>query len=876
MQKLCEVCKRPYPDTEKACPHCAASKARPGSDADIDLGPALAAAGTGDSSAVVVELAEEDEAAPAAPRAAVPPGSEADIDLGPAAGAGGPGDSGVAVVELAEEEAAPAGSPSDSVVDLGKALAQQSGQAPAAEPSPSDASMEAWAALAEESPAAGAGEVRLDSPSDADLLRHAREEAPAAPPPEKPAPAQPAASEEVPLAESGGPPSGVSNVAWVALVEEADEPGAAESVVQFDSPSDADILKHAGAPAPAAADETSSVNLGGAPEPAAGGPASDLNLVHEALEPGLSEVNAGASPSDSGMLVELVDEEEQPAAGSAADLVEGLTGAGGPAGAAEGERPSGRDLIAEAVESGVDLAHAAEPAKAEEEPAIDLGHVTPTEDSSAVDLGASTPEVSSEEMAKAAAELRDLDLARLHEEPAAADSAVNLGAAGERAAGESGVEAVAAEAEEAAGAEAEAEHAAAAAALLGGAGEEEAAGERAGAAAEEDRFAGLGEEEAAEEPEAEAEAEAEAEEEAEAEAEAEEEAEAEAEEEEVAAGPKEKAAPAKRGGVGCLALGGVAGLFVGAAAVLALLVALPGVAGSILGPLGVKLQDKEPPRGPDLSAKQPTLQDARDHLRRGDLDRAWPTLESAGDQPEALAARGEARWLRYLQQHPVPKADDEEVKKAAEDLQKAGETDPDALFWLGHLQERTGNLAAAKATYEKGLKQFQNDVPQKRRFQAALDRLESRAALPAAGNLARDDARLLLVLLVTGLQPPGQPKDGQPKDGQPVPPGQPQPGQPQPGDAGQEEAGFEFWSAVKMAGKGDYANAIKELDKARQLHDKLRFTRLRKAQNPLSDPTEDIFLKSCDELKAYWQIRERLSRGKYLDLAQNRDPVKAI
>ena len=79
-----------------------------------------------------------------------------------------------------------------------------------------------------------------------------------------------------------------------------------------------------------------------------------------------------------------------------------------------------------------------------------------------------------------------------------------------------------------------------------------------------------------------------------------------------------------------------------------------------------------------------------------------------------------------------------------------------------------------------------------------------------------------------------------------------------------EEAGVEFWNAVKLAQKGEYDKAIEALKKARATHDQRRFTRLRKAQNPLSDPTEDIFLRSCDELIGSWQAREKLRAAGYL------------
>src|SRR5439155_6283825 len=72
-----------------------------------------------------------------------------------------------------------------------------------------------------------------------------------------------------------------------------------------------------------------------------------------------------------------------------------------------------------------------------------------------------------------------------------------------------------------------------------------------------------------------------------------------------------------------------------------------------------------------------------------------------------------------------------------------------------------------------------------------------------------------------------------------------------------------------------YAEALKSLDSARKIHDRRRFSQLSNAQNPLSDPTEEIFLRACDELRAYWTIEDKLRGGNYLSKMQP-DPVKAL
>src|SRR5262249_24972320 len=100
-------------------------------------------------------------------------------------------------------------------------------------------------------------------------------------------------------------------------------------------------------------------------------------------------------------------------------------------------------------------------------------------------------------------------------------------------------------------------------------------------------------------------------------------------------------------------------------------------------------------------------------------------------------------------------------------------------------------------------------------------------------RVAADDLRAqLAVLLLTGLQAPG---------GQPA------------GATAPDEAGAEFWKAAKAARTGDFKAAIEALDKAKTLHNQRRFARLKQAQNPESDPLEEIFLRTCDEIKEYWQ-----------------------
>jgi hypothetical protein len=259
----------------------------------------------------------------------------------------------------------------------------------------------------------------------------------------------------------------------------------------------------------------------------------------------------------------------------------------------------------------------------------------------------------------------------------------------------------------------------------------------------------------------------------------------------------------------------------------------------------------------------------RDWVKSGDYQRA---REAGYDQsqaatPEEQATRGEYRWLSYLQTQrqankPVD-LKDPAVQAAMTDLQAASEKVPEAMFWLGYISEAGNDPKKAAQYYSQGLQKF-NDPQEKQRFQAALDRVHLQSggdrgafAVPAGDErLAR-----LAVLLIALQQPPGQP--GQP-------PQQP----PQPPQQSTEEAGFSFWQALKAARAQSFSDAVAAIDKAKKTHEDRRFLRLRKAQNPLTDPTEEIFLRACDELHAYWQLQETLRKGGLL--AKGQTPEQAV
>ncbi len=277
------------------------------------------------------------------------------------------------------------------------------------------------------------------------------------------------------------------------------------------------------------------------------------------------------------------------------------------------------------------------------------------------------------------------------------------------------------------------------------------------------------------------------------------------------------------------------------------------------------------PGAPQAQAA-PTFEALAARVASGDWDEAAGIEQVQENEPKHLVARAQYRLGVYLKKAGNKiNPDDPALHQALQDLQKAAEqNEPNALYDLAFIKEMAGKLEEARAEYAKGAQKFANDPGQKQRFESAVLRVELKAAAKAASGAAHlpqrggkeDRAALLALLLVALQQAPAQtPQQPAPSPQQPAQPGQPAQ---QPAAADNKEAGFEFWDAVKQAQAGKFTEAIGALDRARKLHDEMRFSRLRKAQNPLSDPAEDIFLRCCDELKTYWQLEKDLREGGYL------------
>jgi hypothetical protein len=264
--------------------------------------------------------------------------------------------------------------------------------------------------------------------------------------------------------------------------------------------------------------------------------------------------------------------------------------------------------------------------------------------------------------------------------------------------------------------------------------------------------------------------------------------------------------------------------------------------------------------GPGPQAAQPQQDPFREGVGRignGDYEGALKVFENVQPTPENMAARGEAKWLSYLQRQKKANAplkdSDPEVVDAKAMLDKSGNAT--ARFWLGQIEEATGHDAEARKAYEEGLKNFPDA---KWMFRSALDRLDARheAGAAAGARLTPGDAEaegiVQLTLYLVALQAP-------------APANEP----------AAQEAGAKFWEALRLANKEHkYSDAVTALREAMKTHEARRFLRLDKAQNPVTDRYEDIFLRSGDELIAYWDMLAKLTS---IDpkLARQ-DPAKAI
>jgi tetratricopeptide (TPR) repeat protein len=679
-----------------------------------------------------------------------------------------------------------------------------------------------WASLAESPPAGSKGapptQLQVDSPSDADLLN-----APAG----RKGEASPPSPRNTMVAKEG------EMAAMMGQAQVPHKPGKKKEDSAIDLTADAIVVEDDSSASASGGKEDSAIDLTAdavvVEEPASGprkaaGSDSGIDLGADSgidIEPALPQVGTDSKATGNESGIDLIAE----------DVI------------LETSKPSSnggssRDLIAEGLESGVDLpgkkkkteAAAKQPTKAskkptDEEDALDefIGSVGHEDQTSSVDLGSMhNIEVFKDEDRSAPAKSGGSDSGINAEDLAAPSGAVDVDL--EATAMDSGVAAAKIDED----VEGDEPRAADLDSVTVGAAAEDVGGD-------EPRAADV---EVAEADEAEAK-------------------------------PRKKVA-AKQGGRSGGWIGGtVLGAVVGSAACLGLWVfgiepptSLREMAGtataqSKTGPsTGAAPQSAGP--GPGVVAPQATFAGTLDHIKSGALDKVKSEDLNRAEENNAehLVARAEYRWLNYLKSERTKdprakfKVDAEPVKQALADLDKAiALKNADALFLRGQIHEMTDKTDEARKDYQKGVEEFKADAAQRLRFETAiqvLDLTQKVAHLAPAGMEPRQLALLLIALQAA------------PGDGKAPPP---------PGGAAAptpDEAGFRFWQAIKAARESKWAEAVKALDEARARHDQRRFLLPRKPQNPASDPREEIFLRTADEVKAYWTMLDRLSKPGYL------------
>jgi tetratricopeptide (TPR) repeat protein len=204
----------------------------------------------------------------------------------------------------------------------------------------------------------------------------------------------------------------------------------------------------------------------------------------------------------------------------------------------------------------------------------------------------------------------------------------------------------------------------------------------------------------------------------------------------------------------------------------------------------------------------------------------------------------------------VGSGDAAELQKAREELQTAADAPEgdrkavEATIFIGVTHEVAGDRAAARKVYEEAIKKFPAHADA---FRSALDRLDATEARPDGTSFRLDPAGAPQLLLAVILLQSDAPAKDEP------------------------EAGAYFWKAVKAATDGKYAEAVGLIDKAKAAHVKQAKTMAGRGVNPLSDPLEQIFPRACDDLKAYWQLREAVYTNKAVaDLIKKEGPKQAM
>jgi len=245
----------------------------------------------------------------------------------------------------------------------------------------------------------------------------------------------------------------------------------------------------------------------------------------------------------------------------------------------------------------------------------------------------------------------------------------------------------------------------------------------------------------------------------------------------------------------------------------------------------------------DPEKKAPTFAEFASAVNSGDYQKAEQLgFDNApANTSEEQAQRGQFRFRNQLRKfalanNPID-PEHEAFQGAVEDLRTAGTAD--AQLSLIQLYLRTGKLTEARDVLKAA--RANDELKADPRFDAAGIRLDLAEKAKMAPGVRRDDPNLPLILLALsiGLQ-------------EPVP-------VPVPGTPTFPEAGLPFLQALAAREANDFSTARTKLGEAMKRHLARRDTRPGLSQNPATDPGEEIFVDACKALIATWDAQEKLA-----------------
>ena len=204
-------------------------------------------------------------------------------------------------------------------------------------------------------------------------------------------------------------------------------------------------------------------------------------------------------------------------------------------------------------------------------------------------------------------------------------------------------------------------------------------------------------------------------------------------------------------------------------------------------------------------------------------------------------------------------ADDAGLKQARTDLEavmadaealktaEGEKTAVQAAVRLGVSYEVAGDLTKARQVFTDAKAKFPKHASV---FEALIDRLDADKAggtsLRTAPKLDAEDAQRVLFAVSILLADEAKAEDD-------------------------PEPGLFYWKAVNQAAGGKYPEAVDLIGKAKAAHVKRSRALAGRGLNPLTDPLEQMFARSCDELAAYWKLRGELYSNPAIAAAIKKD-----